>query len=87
MAGRRVEYILTTANSWGSPIADFTLRLKKAKPSELVLLCFPGQVRKVDPLTLEIQLKDFEPRNELRVLFLNVDSPDGVGGVPPVIKP
>lgn len=88
--GRRVEYILTTANSWGGPIADFTLRLKKSAPSQLVLLCFPGKMRPVDPLTLEIKLKDFEPRNELRVLFLNVEDAlglhrQGPDGVPPEI--
>ncbi len=85
--GRRVEYILTTANSWGGPISDFTLRLKKAKPTELVLLCFPGKVRKVDPLTLEVKLKEFEPRNELRVLFLNVDDAHGRDGKPPAGVP
>lgn len=83
---RRVEYILTTANSWGGPIGDFTLRLKKGKPSEVVMLCFPGKVRKVDPLTLEIRLKNFKPLNELRVLFLNVEDVSGPSGVAPRIS-
>jgi len=83
VAGRRVDYILTTANSWGGPIGDFILRLKKSKPSEQVLLCFPGPFRAVDPLTLEVQLKNFEPRQELGVLFLNVDDANGKNGVPP----
>ena len=86
--GSRVEYILTTANSWGGSIHDFTLRLKKSKPTELVMLCFPGKIRKVAPLTLEVKLTDFEPRNELRVLFLNVDR--GHGGadeLPKVVVP
>lgn len=88
VAGSRIEYILTTANSWGGPIADFTLRLRKSKPSELVMLCFPGKFRRTDPLTLEVSLRNFEPRHELRVLFLNVDpataGTDGPNGLPPM---
>ncbi len=87
--GSRVAYILTTANSWGGPIGEFTLRLKKSRASELVLLCFPGKVRKVDPLTLEINLKRFVPKNELRVLFINTSAEVSQGsraGVPPVIS-
>lgn len=86
LRGQRIEYILTTANSWGGYIEDFTLRLKKGKPQELVLLCFPGKFRKVDPLTLEVKLKNFHPRNELRVLFLNTDSGNGMPGTPPVLS-
>ena len=90
VAGSRVEYILTTANSWGGPIRDFTLRLRKAKASELVMLCFPGKFRRADPLTLEVHLEDFEPRDELRVLFLNVDpavaGTEGPNGLPPMSR-
>lgn len=86
--GSRVEYILTTANTWNGSIRDFTLRLKKSSPSEVVLLCFPGKVRKLDPLTLEINLKNFAPKNELRVLFLHTSAEmayDSKPGAPPVI--
>lgn len=83
----KVEYILTTANSWAGPIGDFTLRLKKSHPAELIALCFPGAVRRVDPLTLEIHLKNFTPSKELRVIFMNLNDeelPGFVGtGEPP----
>lgn len=71
VSGRRVDYILTTANTWSGPIGDFRLRLRKSQPAELVLLCFPGKFRKLDALTVEVQLQDFQPRSELRVIFLN----------------
>lgn len=70
-AGTKVDYILTTANTWKGPIKDFTLRLKKLSPRELVSLCFPGTFRKVDPLTLEVHLQDFVPSSELSVRFIN----------------
>ncbi|MBF0428101.1 MAG: DUF4424 family protein [Magnetococcales bacterium] len=66
-----IEYILTTANTWAGPIDEFTLILRKSKPSELISLCFPGKVVKVDPVTLEIRLTNFTPEHELNVLFMN----------------
>lgn len=68
--GLRVEYILTTANTWAAPIGEFVLRLKKSRPDEMVLLCFPGKFRKTDPLTFEVKLEGFRPETDLRVLFL-----------------
>lgn len=82
---RKIDYILTTANSWAEPIRNFTLRLKKDNPSSLVALCFPGKFKKIDPLTLEVSLKNFEPKNELRVIFINVSphpTPSDTGQAP-----
>ncbi|MBF0263411.1 MAG: DUF4424 family protein [Magnetococcales bacterium] len=66
-----VEYILTTANTWAGPIEEFTLILRKATPDEKISLCFPGNVEKVDPVTLKIELKNFVPEQNLKVMFLN----------------
>jgi len=57
--GRDVSYILTTGNTWKSGIEDFTLNVVKHKPDELVTLCFPGTLRKVDALTFRVRLRNF----------------------------
>jgi len=36
--GAVVDYVLKTANTWNGPIRDFTLRLKKGSPTEIVSL-------------------------------------------------
>ncbi|MBF0295483.1 MAG: DUF4424 family protein [Magnetococcales bacterium] len=85
-AGPSIEYILTTANTWAGPIEDFTLILKKTTPKELISLCFPGTATRIDPLTLEFRLKDFKPKRELSVLFLNGLGSDIRGkGQPPAL--
>jgi hypothetical protein len=71
IAGGRVDYILSTANTWKGPIRDFTLRLSKIAPDELISLCFPGDFSRVDALTLEAHLTDFVPTSELSVRFIN----------------
>jgi len=52
------SYILKTANTWRGPIRDFTLRLRKSSLEESISLCFPGQFKKVDALTLEAKIAD-----------------------------
>lgn len=59
--GGTVSYILKTANTWRGPIRDFTLRLRKSSFEESISLCFPGQFKKVDALTLEAKIADFAP--------------------------
>lgn len=68
--GATVGYILTTANTWAGPIRDFTLRLKKSSEDETISLCFPGQFKKLDALTLESRIANFVPAADLRVRFL-----------------
>lgn len=64
-----VEYVLGTGRNWAGPIQNFTLRIKKQKPDQLVSLCFPGIPKKIDPLTLEFNHKDFSPQDKLIVYF------------------
>ncbi|MDH0868356.1 DUF4424 family protein [Mitsuaria sp. GD03876] len=67
-----VEYILGTGRNWKGPIGDFTLRIEKDRPDEIVSLCFPGQARRVDAKTLEFRAKDLVPQDRLVVHFYQV---------------
>jgi hypothetical protein len=89
--GARVGYILTTANTWKKPIRNFTLRLKKSSPTEIISLCFPGNFAKIDALTLESRIADFVPTSELLIQFLDPshsvqygDTVNGYGQAPQV---
>jgi hypothetical protein len=66
-----IEYILTTANSWKTPIADFELVIRKPK-DEVVSFCWKGTVEQVDATTVRARARDFVPKEELTVHFLSV---------------
>ena len=72
-----VDFILTTANSWKTPIEDFTLRVHRQPKSSdhetnFVSFCWDGPVKKIDADTFEVTAKSFVPRKELRVVFFQV---------------
>ena len=64
-----VSYILTTANSWKTPILDFELEIEHAE-GWLVSLCWDGKMERSGPRSFKSTMKDFVPRNELKVYFL-----------------
>ncbi|MFZ1085515.1 MAG: DUF4424 family protein [Terracidiphilus sp.] len=66
-----VDFILTSANTWKTPIEDFTLtvertRMKDSTPS-LVSFCWDGPVKKIDEDHFVARLTNFIPSRELRV--------------------
>lgn len=65
-----LSYILVTANNRQGAIKDFKLTLKKSQPTDLVSLCFDGELKKTDPLTFEFQQKQFTPTQDLSILFI-----------------
>ena len=76
-----VDYILTTANSWKTPIKKFELVIEKgpkrdklAYPDDwkYVSLCWDGAIRRVGPQHFEASLTDFVPKRELKLLFLRM---------------
>jgi hypothetical protein len=69
--GTQVKYVLTTGNTWKDGIQDFTLRIRKGAPYEIVSLCFDGTFKKINGLTLEAQLKNFHPTSNLNIYFGN----------------
>lgn len=81
-----VAYILKTGNTWKRGIEDFTLNIVKRDPAELVSLCFPGTVKKLDSKTYQVRLKNFQPRDDLRVYFGNVRFDADHAGVMPQLR-
>lgn len=69
-----VNYILTTANSWKTPIKDFTLEVERpatdtAKPW-YVSFCWEGKVRRVDSSHFVARAENFVPKRELTIVFV-----------------
>ncbi len=69
--GEWVKYILTTANSWKTPIRDFELIVERPE-GRLVSLCWDGKVEKVSQTRFSAKAKDFVPAKDLAVYFFNV---------------
>lgn len=67
---RRIEYVLTTARNWASPIREFRLTVDKGSPDALVSFCGNG-VTRVGETTFEDTETDFVPDRELNVLILS----------------
>lgn len=74
ISGGEIDYILQSANAWKGPIKDFTLRIKKTTPVEVVSLCFPGSFKRVDAVTLESHLTNFSPGADLKILYIQPES-------------
>jgi hypothetical protein len=79
-----VDYILTTANSWKTPIKDFTLIVDK-KPAPLLgrvaqfaTWCWDGTIKKVDATHVQVHETSFIPKKELHVAFFSLpEEPEG----------
>lgn len=66
-----VKYILVTGNNWQGAIKDFTLTIKRDASDTSISLCFDGKPEKPDPMTLVFRARDFHPKDNLTVLYLN----------------
>lgn len=66
-----VAYVLTTANTWKTPIRDFELVVEH-REGEQVAFCWEGRVQPAGPRTLRSRLQDFVPGKELTVFFFRV---------------
>ena len=67
-----VEYVLGTGRNWKGPIGNFTLRLEKQSPDQLVSLCFPGKPKREGNKTLIFQQHDYTPQDKLVVYFYTI---------------
>ncbi|ECF2751441.1 DUF4424 domain-containing protein [Salmonella enterica subsp. enterica serovar Ituri] len=66
----RLGYILTTGANWkDGTIGDFTLRIHKQQPGDILSLCFNHPLMQIDPLTLEFKQQNFKPENDLSMTF------------------
>jgi hypothetical protein len=71
-----VDFILTTANTWKTPIEDFTLNIERLAgdyPVNDVSLCWDGPVTKVDSNHFSAHVSGLVPAKELRVGFIHSD--------------
>jgi hypothetical protein len=65
-----LNYILLTAANWQGPIKDFTLRIRKQAPSDVISMCFDDDLSKIDPLTFEFHRQNYRPNRNLSMLFI-----------------
>ncbi len=66
-----VNYILTAANSWKTPIRQFELIVERPE-GDVVSFCWDGKVQKVDKTRFRAKAQDFVPAKELVVCFFQV---------------
>jgi hypothetical protein len=70
-----VDYILTTANSWKTPIKNFTLVVERPEASDkkqhYVSFCWDGPVRQLDANHFVAKAINFTPKEELRVAYFD----------------
>ena len=75
-----VDFILTTANSWKTPIEDFTLIVERPHPkgdeADYVSFCWDGPVTKVDPDHFSAKVTNLVPTRELKIGFFGVVKSD-----------
>ena len=69
-----VDFILTTANTWKTPIEDFTLIIEQRDPPNLgkpyVSLCWSGPIVKLDANRVTAHIANLVPTKELRVGYI-----------------
>jgi Domain of unknown function (DUF4424) len=75
-----VNYILTTANKWKTPIREFELRVQ-ARKDYGVSFCWNGKIERISDSTVRAVATNFFPRQELKVYFLGVGQHDGSGSL------
>lgn len=74
-----VDYILTTANSWKTPIKDFTLIIDRRNDSrriagaemQYVSMCWDGPVTELDAAHLLVHKTNLVPKKEVRIAFFS----------------
>ena len=78
-----VDYILTTANSWKTPIKKFELVVERGQNQrwydpnwDYASFCWDGPVKQAGAYRYEASATDFIPKRELKVLFLTMPVAD-----------
>ncbi len=69
---KRVEYILGTGRNWKGPIKEFSLRLEKDSPNQILSLCFPGTPKRINQTALEFKQNNYVPQDMVTVYFFEV---------------
>ncbi len=66
-----LDYTLKTGANWKGPIGSFEMIINKKTPQDLISLCFDGALEKIHPTQFKYVKKDFEPREDLHILFID----------------
>jgi len=69
-----VDFILTTANTWKTPIEDFTLIVERTDPKDTVSFCWDGPVEKLDANKFQAHANNLIPTKELHIGFYHLDT-------------
>jgi hypothetical protein len=64
-----LSYVITSGANWAGPIGTFRLIVDKGDPQTLVSFCGDG-VRKIGPTTFEMTAKNYTPRRDIDLLFI-----------------
>jgi hypothetical protein len=65
-----VAFILKTANNWKGGIGRFHLTIDKLKPSNILSLCWGGDLKRTGPATYEAVRENFAPASDLNFVVL-----------------
>jgi hypothetical protein len=71
------QFVIKTANNWKGPIGRFHLTLDKLKPSNILSLCWAGDLAKTGATRFESTLTDFAPKRDIQMLVLEQPPPGG----------
>lgn len=71
---RTLDYILSTGGHWNGPIRDFHLTIDKGKTDNSISLCMDG-VQRTGNTQFKVHKTNFTPKSDLKILFLNNESP------------
>lgn len=69
------EFVITTANNWKGPIGRFHLTLDKLKPTNILSLCWAGDLQKTGATRFESTLTNFAPKADIKILVLETPVP------------
>lgn len=70
MVMRTTDYILMSGNNWKGPIGHFHLTLDKEKPTNIISLCWEGDLKKTSLTTFETTRENFAPTHDIKLLVL-----------------
>jgi hypothetical protein len=65
-----VAFVLKTANNWKGGIGRFHLTIDKLKPSNILSLCWGGDLKRTGPTTYEAVRENFAPASDLNFVVL-----------------
>jgi hypothetical protein len=72
-----VQYILTTGANWKDPIKKFRLEVTPPDADSLVICKWPGEMKKTADGKYVVELTNFTPKEDLKILFVKLKTENG----------